>query len=77
MNQMANTKIVIVDEFSMMKSDILYRLDLGLREIKNEKRKEFGNCMVILLGDLLQVDRIKITISGSPAQQNLSSPILM
>ena len=53
-NQFKNTKVVIVDEFSMMKPDLLYRLDLGLREVKMDNR-EFGNCMVILLGDLLQV----------------------
>ena len=32
----------------------MYRLDLGLREIKMNNR-EFGSCMLILLGDLLQV----------------------
>ena len=52
--QMKNTKIIIVDELSLMKPDLLYRLDLGLREIK-QNNKEFGNCLVVLLGDLLQV----------------------
>ena len=52
--QMKNTKVIIIDEYSMMKPDLLYRLDLGLREIKQDNR-QFGNCMVILLGDLLQV----------------------
>ena len=51
---MKNTKVIIIDEFSLMKPDILYRLDLGLREIKQNNR-EFGGCLIILLGDLLQV----------------------
>ena len=53
--QMKNTKVIIIDEFSLMKPDILYRLDLGLHEIKQNKR-EFGDCLVVLLGDLLQVE---------------------
>ena len=53
-NQLQNTKLIIVDEFSMMKPDLLYRLDLGLREIKCTN-KEFGSCLVVLLGDLCQV----------------------
>ena len=52
--QMKNTKVIIIDEFTLMKPDILYRLDLGLREIKQNNR-EFGDCLVVLLGDLLQV----------------------
>ena len=52
--QMKNTKAIIIDEFSMMKPDLLYRLDLGLREIK-QSNQEFGNLMLILLGDLLQL----------------------
>ena len=52
--QMKNTKVIIVDEFSLLKPDLLYRLDLALREIKHNN-KEFGGCLVALMGDLLQV----------------------
>ena len=53
-DQLKNTKVIIIDEFSMLKPDLLYRLDLALREIKCTNR-EFGSCMVVLLGDLCQV----------------------
>ena len=33
-----NLKFVIVDEFSMMKDDMLYRLDLRLMELKRNNR---------------------------------------
>ena len=56
--QLKNTKIVIVDEFSMLKSDLLYRLNLGLREIKQDNR-DFGHCMLILLGDPLQLKPVR------------------
>ena len=54
-NQLHNTKVLIVDEFSMLTPDLLYRLDLALREIKANNR-EYGSCMLILLGDLCQVN---------------------
>ena len=59
--QMKNTKIVIIDEFSLMKPDLLYRLDLSLREIK-QSNKEFGGVMIALMGDLLQVREVKTKI---------------
>ena len=49
-----NLKAIIVDEFSMMKPEILYRLNLRLKEIK-ENNKEFGGVAIFLFGDLLQV----------------------
>ena len=49
-----NLKAIIVDEFSMMKPEILYRMDLRLKEIKLNN-KDFGGVGVFLFGDLLQV----------------------
>ena len=49
-----NIKAVIVDEFSMMKPEILYRMDLRLREIKQNNR-DFGGVAIFLFGDILQV----------------------
>ena len=56
--QMKNVKAIVVDEFSMLKPDILYRLNLGLREIK-QNNAEFGGCMVFLFGDLLQLKPVR------------------
>ena len=50
-----NLKLVTVDEFSMLKADMLYQLDLRLRELKQDADNVFGGCSVLLLGDALQL----------------------
>ena len=50
-----NLKVVIIDEFSMIKSDMLYQLDLRLKEIKMNMDIAFGGVSVILFGDILQL----------------------
>ena len=52
--QCQNLKFLIVDEFSMMRSDQLYQVDLRLRELK-QNNKKFGGIAVILLGDPAQL----------------------
>lgn len=47
-------QIVIIDEMSMMKSDLLYQLNLRLQEIK-QNQDYFGGIAVLLFGDLLQL----------------------
>ena len=54
-DQLKNLKMVIVDEFSMLKADMLYQLDLRLRELKQNMDEPFGGCAIILLGDILQL----------------------
>ena len=49
-----NLRALVVDEFSMMKPEILYRVDLRLKEIK-QNDKDFGGVAVFLFGDILQV----------------------
>ena len=53
-----NLKIVIIDEFSMMKSDQLYQIHQRLCEIK-ENNQPFGNCSMILFGDLMQLKPVR------------------
>ena len=57
-NQLSDLKLVIIDEMSMVKSDILYQLFLRLQEIKQSKM-DFGGVAVLLFGDLLQLKPIK------------------
>ena len=52
--QLKNLKILIIDEFSMMKADILYRIHLRLQEITQIKQ-DFGGINVYLLGDPAQL----------------------
>ena len=53
--QLKNLKMVVIDEFSMLKSDMFYQLDLRLRELKQDTEKPFGGCSIVLLGDILQL----------------------
>jgi ATP-dependent DNA helicase PIF1 len=57
-DQFKNLKFLITDEFSMMKSDQLYQLDLRLRELK-QNNKLFGGVALFLLGDPAQLKPVK------------------
>ena len=50
-----NLSVVIIDEISMVGSDMLYQLDLRLREIKKKENKLFGGVSVFFLGDIMQL----------------------
>ena len=50
-----NLKMVIVDELSLLKADMLYQLDLRLKELKQNTEVAFGGCSILLFGDILQL----------------------
>ena len=50
-----NLKIIIIDEVSMVKSDMLYQLDLKLQELKERVGVPFGGVSIFDLGDMLQL----------------------
>ena len=50
-----NLKLVIIDEISMVKSDMLYMLDLRLQEIKEKVGVPFGGVAVFAFGDMMQL----------------------
>ena len=52
--QLKNLKVLIIDEFSMMKADILYRIHLRLREV-TQIDQDFGGVNVCLFGDPAQL----------------------
>ena len=58
-NQLENLQVVIIDEYSMMKADMLYQLDLRLREVKQQPDLLFGGVSVFLFGDILQLKPVK------------------
>ena len=45
---LTNLRVLIIDEMSMIKSDMLYQLDLRLRQITQKKNKLFGGISVFL-----------------------------
>ena len=48
-------KVIIVDEVSMVKSDLLYQLDLRLQEITEKVGTPFGGLALFVLGDMMQL----------------------
>ena len=50
-----NLKIVIIDEISMVKADMLYQLDLRLQEIMERVGVPFGGVSVFTFGDMMQL----------------------
>ena len=54
-----NLKILIIDEISMVKADMLYQINLRLMELK-QNDMIFGGVAVILFGDLLQLIDISL-----------------
>ena len=54
-NILRNLKMLIIDEISMVKSDMLYQLDLRLQEIKERIRVPFGGISLFCFGDILQL----------------------
>ena len=46
--------MIIIDEISMVKSDMLYQLDLRLQEI-TQKYNSFGGISIFVFGDLMQL----------------------
>jgi hypothetical protein len=53
-----NTKILIVDEISMLVPEYLNKLDLFGRAIRNESLKAFGGIQLIFIGDFCQLSPI-------------------
>ena len=53
---MKNLRFVIIDEISMVKADLLYQLDMRLREITQKPEKIFGGIAIYTFGDMLQPD---------------------
>ena len=57
-NRFKNVQVLIIDEFSMVKSDQLYQIHQRLCEIK-QSYLPFAGVSVILFGDLMQLKPIK------------------
>ena len=50
--------MIIIDEISMVKSDMLYQLDLKLQEITEKIDVPFGGVAIFCFGDLLQLQPV-------------------
>ena len=54
-----NLRCIIIDEISMVKSDLLFQLDMRLREVTQKPDKLFGGVAIFAFGDLLQLRPIQ------------------
>ena len=54
-----NLRVIIIDEISMVKSDLLFQLDMRLREVTQKPNKIFGGVAIFAFGDLLQLRPIQ------------------
>ena len=50
--------MIIIDEISMVKADMLYQLDLRLQEIKERTGSVFGGVSIFCFGDILQLQPV-------------------
>ena len=57
-NLFKNLKIVIIDEYSLMKADDMYKIDKRLKELTGHK-KLWGNVMIFLFGDIMQLKPVQ------------------
>ena len=53
--QLDNLKLIIIDEISLVKSDLLYQLDFRLQKDIFQNCLTFGGLAVIVFGDILQI----------------------
>ena len=61
-----NLAILIIDEVSMVKSDMLYQLDLKLQEVKERTDIAFGGVTILAFGDILQ---LRPVLGGFPFEK--------
>ena len=54
----SNLSILIIDEISLVDADMLYKIDLRLKEVK-QNEKPFGGVALLCFGDLLQIKPVK------------------
>ena len=53
--------VIIINEISMVKADLLYMMDLRLQEIKCQPDKFLGGVAIFAFGDILQLRPVKET----------------
>ena len=53
--ELSNLKLLIIDEVSMLKADMLYEIDARLQEITMKTHQPFGGVAVMCFGDMMQL----------------------
>ena len=73
--ELQNLKVLIIDEISMVDSDMLYKINLRLQEIMQNDLKPFGGIAVFVFGDLMQLKPVRANyIFQTPRNENFVIP---
>jgi GTPase SAR1 family protein len=54
-NLFANLEMLIIDEISMVRADLIDAIDYALRQYKDEEELPFGGVQLVMFGDLYQL----------------------
>ena len=54
-NLLQELELLIIDEVSMLRADLLDTIDFVLRNIRRQTHKPFGGVQVLFIGDLMQL----------------------
>jgi len=66
-----NLTFLVIDEYSFIDADLLYKLDLRLKEVKQRTYLDFGGVAVIFFGDILQLKPVRARyICEEPINEN-------
>ena len=77
-NSFQNLKLLIIDEISMVSADMLYKIDLRLKEIKENMSSQFGGIGVLCFGDLMQLRPVLARyIFDQPRHQSYKIPYMV
>jgi hypothetical protein len=55
MNMLREMELLIIDEVSMLRADLLDAIDVMLRRVRFQKNQPFGGVQILFIGDLLQL----------------------
>jgi len=55
LNMLREMELLIIDEVSMLRADLLDAIDVMLRRIRFQKDRPFGGVQILFIGDLLQL----------------------
>ncbi len=55
LNMLREMELLIIDEVSMLRADLLDAIDVILRRIRFQKNQPFGGVQILFIGDLLQL----------------------
>jgi hypothetical protein len=69
-------KCVIIDEISMLSSDVFHKVDVRLKQITAVHDRNFGGLMMICCGDLRQLSPGRATPVYKCPRNMLGGPVL-